>query len=96
MISNSSISSIPVVITDAPRNLSIEHRIIPQKQGRKNSLWTPNDFKGKNGVTYSKRTAICLETQHFPDSCNQPEFPSILLMPGEIFQSKTQFVFTAE
>ncbi|MCL6260850.1 galactose mutarotase [Aquiflexum sp. TKW24L] len=55
-----------------------------------------NNFKGKNGVTYGKRTAICLETQHFPDSCNQPDFPSILLMPEEIFESRTQFVFTAE
>jgi len=55
-----------------------------------------NNFKGKNGVTYGKRSAICLETQHFPDSCNQPGFPSILLMPEEIFQSRTQFVFTAE
>ena len=35
-------------------------------------------------------------TQHFPDSCNQPEFPSVLLMPGEVFQSRTQFVFSAE
>ncbi len=55
-----------------------------------------NNFKGKNGVTYGKRSAICLETQHFPDSCNQTGFPSILLMPEEIFQSRTQFVFSAE
>ncbi|PSL02616.1 aldose epimerase family protein [Cecembia rubra] len=51
-------------------------------------------FKGKGGVAYGKRAAICLETQHFPDSCNNSNFPSILLLPGEVFQSRTIFVFS--
>lgn len=59
------------------------------------SNYLDNKFKGKGGIAYGKRAGICLETQHFPDSCNHPNFPSILLMLGEIFESKTQFVFTA-
>ncbi|MFC0264263.1 aldose epimerase family protein [Fontibacter flavus] len=53
-------------------------------------------FKGKGGVAYGKRAAICLETQHFPDSCSHDNFPSILLLPGEVFQSRTQFEFSVE
>lgn len=41
--------------------------------------------KGKNGKAYEYRTAFCLETQHFPDSPNQPEFPSVILRPGESY-----------
>lgn len=44
---------------------------------------------GKRGEVYLHRTSFCLETQHFPDSPNQPGFPSTVLEPGQIFQSKT-------
>ncbi|MFZ1370805.1 MAG: galactose-1-epimerase, partial [Ferruginibacter sp.] len=37
----------------------------------------------------SKQAALCLETQHFPDSPNRPEFPSTILLPGEAFTSST-------
>ena len=40
---------------------------------------------------YKKRTGFCLETQHYPDSPNQPNFPSVKLKPGEIYFSKTKF-----
>jgi len=40
-------------------------------------------IKGKAGVAYEKFHAFCLETQHFPDSPNQPDFPSVILRPGE-------------
>lgn len=53
-------------------------------------------FTGKHGIRPGKRAAICLETQHFPDSINKPDFPSVILMPGEIFDSRTQFRFRAE
>jgi aldose 1-epimerase len=53
-------------------------------------------FVGKKGIAFGKRSAICLETQHFPDAINLPEFDSVTLSPGEIFESKTQFVFSAE
>jgi aldose 1-epimerase len=44
-----------------------------------------HDQKGKGGKTYPRRSACCLETQHFPDSVNHPEFPSIILRPGETY-----------
>ena len=48
-------------------------------------------LKGMNGVTYNKYCALCLETQHFPDSPNQPEFPSTTLRPSTEFRSTTVF-----
>jgi aldose 1-epimerase len=49
---------------------------------------------GRNGAAYPKRSAICLETQHFPDSPNHPNFPSTLLMPGEIYTSRCIYKFS--
>ena len=48
---------------------------------------------GKNGRAYGKRAALCLETQHFPDSPNQANFPSTILHPGETYRSRTVFAF---
>ena len=49
---------------------------------------------GKGGVKYPYRGGFCLETQHFPDSPNQPDFPSTLLEPGELYESETIYRFT--
>ena len=49
--------------------------------------------KGKRGVAYPHRGAICLETQHFPDSPNKPDFPSVLLQPGETYHSMCMYKF---
>ncbi|MEW4489304.1 aldose epimerase family protein [Thalassoglobus sp. JC818] len=51
---------------------------------------------GKDGKVYPHRSAICLETQHFPDSINQPEFPSVVLEPGEKYQHVCIFSFSTE
>ncbi len=48
---------------------------------------------GKGGVVYGKRSALCLETQHFPDSPNQEAFPSTLLKPGETYKTSTAYKF---
>jgi aldose 1-epimerase len=48
--------------------------------------------KGK-GAVYDHRTGFCLETQHFPDSPNQPNFPSAVLQPGETWESQTIYRF---
>lgn len=48
---------------------------------------------GKYGVKYNKRSGLCLETQHFPDSPNRPDFPSTLLNPGEKYASTTTYTF---
>jgi aldose 1-epimerase len=53
-------------------------------------------FKGNAGVAYSKNTGLCLETQHYPDSPNQPAFPSTLLKPGETMHSTTVFTFSTQ
>lgn len=50
-------------------------------------------FAGTGGRVYERRAGFCLETQHFPDSPNQPEFPSTVLRPGEEFFSTTTFGF---
>ncbi|MEL6673291.1 MAG: aldose epimerase family protein [Bacteroidota bacterium] len=53
-----------------------------------------NDPNGKAGQHYQAREAFCLETQHYPDSPNRPEFPSTVLEPGEVFVSETQYRFS--
>ncbi len=63
-------------------------------------IYTANGLKanmrGKYGLRYARRTALCFETMHFPDSPNQPQFPSTVLRPGEEFRSTTRFRFIAE
>ena len=60
-------------------------------------LYTGNfldgSFIGKNGHKYPKRSAFCLETQHFPDSIHNPDFPTIVLNPEDKFISKTIYKF---
>ncbi len=48
---------------------------------------------GKDGKVYLQRGAVCLETQHFPDSPNHPEFPSVVLKPGEKYHSVCIYKF---
>ena len=48
---------------------------------------------GKSGQSYQRHAGLCLETQHFPDSPNQPSFPSTLLHPGQRYVSQTVFQF---
>ncbi len=52
--------------------------------------------KGKHSVIYPHRGAFCLETQHYPDSPNQPQFPSTVLRPGEKYMSRCVYKFTVE
>jgi aldose 1-epimerase len=62
-------------------------------------LYTGNhldgSITGKQGIVYKPRFALCLETQHFPDSPNHPSFPSTELKPGQKFHSVTVFQFSA-
>ncbi len=50
---------------------------------------------GKGGKAYGRRTAFCLEPQHFPDSPNHPEFPSVVLRPGQEFKSMSVYRFSS-
>ncbi|MEP6737627.1 MAG: aldose epimerase family protein [Chryseolinea sp.] len=51
---------------------------------------------GKFGTVYKQRYALCLETQHFPDSPNHPKFPSVVLNPGEQYNTQTIFKFSTK
>ena len=51
---------------------------------------------GKGGVNYDHRTGLCLETQHYPDSPNQKDFPSTLLKPGEKYHTSTVYRFSVK
>jgi aldose 1-epimerase len=51
---------------------------------------------GKSGKAYPKRAGFCMETQHYPDSPNQPSFPSTTLKAGETRRSTTVYKFSAE
>ena len=61
-------------------------------------LYTANfldgSLNGKSGKPYLKRSSLCLETQHFPDSPNQPKFPNTILRPGKTYQTKTIYQFS--
>ncbi|MGN1014176.1 MAG: aldose epimerase family protein [Butyricicoccus sp.] len=52
--------------------------------------------RGKGGATYTQRSSFCLETQHYPDSPNHPEFPSTILHPGERYHQVSQYKFSIE
>ena len=58
--------------------------------------WMSGNMRGKHGHRYPARAALCLETQHYPDSPNRPEYPSTRLAPGQEFRSTTAFRFTVE
>jgi len=49
---------------------------------------------GKSNRPYVKRAAFCIETQHFPDSPNRPEFPTTVLTPGQTYRSTTEYRFS--
>jgi aldose 1-epimerase len=84
-------------------------RVAEPKSGRVMEVWTTEPgiqfytgnfldgtITGKNGVAYQRRAAFCLETQHFPDSPNRPEFPTTVLNPGETFTSTTVYSFATQ
>ncbi len=63
-------------------------------------LYTSNymdgTLKGKGGLYYSQHSGFCLETQHYPDSVNQPQFPSSILRPGQLYRQTTIYKFSTQ
>jgi aldose 1-epimerase len=61
-------------------------------------LYTANSLDGsltgKRGVVYRQHGGFCLETEHFPDSVNQPKFPSVILRPDQIYRQTTVHKFS--
>ena len=53
-------------------------------------------LKGKGGTMYAIHTAFCLEAQHYPDSINHPQFPSVVLKPGQTYRQTTIYKFSTK
>ena len=58
--------------------------------------WMTGNFVGKNGQRYPARAALCLATQQFPNSPNNPDYPSVTLRPDDTFRSQTIYKFSVE
>ena len=96
------------VLNRTGEGLSLAARVVEPVTGRTMEITTtepgiqfysgnflPKDgtLKGKGGRVYGHRSGFCLETQHYPDSPNQPNFPSTVLKPGQEYRSQTVFTF---
>ena len=97
------------VLDDSSGNLKLAAELHDPLSGRVLETWTTEPgiqfysgnylngtLRGKSGVRYGKYSGLCLETQHFPDSPNQPGFPSTVLRPGETFHSITIYRFSTQ
>ena len=88
--------------------LSFAARIKEPKSGRTMEVYTTepgvqvythnwaDGYKGQHGATFPRRSAICFEAQHFPDSPNHPYFPSVILEPCKEYTQKTIYKFGVE
>lgn len=97
-----------VLNKDKPGELSLAARTTDPASGRVMETWTTepglqfyaanwlDGLSGKDGATYPRRSGFCLETQHYPDSPNKPNFPTTELRPGEKFQSTTIYKFLTQ
>ena len=94
------------MLRDAPGGLIEAARVVEPTTGRVLVVETTEpaiqfyagnfldgSITGKGGVSYARRTGFCLETQHAPDSPNQPDFASTVLRPGETYSSQTVYAF---
>lgn len=85
--------------------LSFAARVTDPVSGRTMECWTTepgvqmythnwaDGFKGQHGATFPRRSAVCFEAQHFPDSPNRAHFPTTVLNPGEQYTQKTVYKF---
>ncbi|MDA0197000.1 MAG: galactose mutarotase [Bacteroidetes bacterium] len=90
------------VLDESDDELKFAASVFEPKSGRNMEIFTTEpgiqfytgnfldgSINGKNGKNYAYRSGFCLETQHYPDSPNRPDFPSVVLNPGEKYSSKT-------
>lgn len=95
------------VLTKRPGELVLAAQLYDPSSGRQVEVLTTQpgiqfysgnfldgSITGKGGKVYNKHYGLCLETQHFPDSPNQPSFPSTILKPGEKFSETTIYRFS--
>lgn len=96
------------IVNGEPGEMRLAARVYEPSSGRVMEVFTTEpgiqfysgnfldgSLSGK-GVTYKHRSGFCLETEHFPDSPNQPEFPSVELEPGETYQTQTTYRFSVQ
>ena len=96
------------VISGADKSLSMFATVKDPESGRFMEVYTTepavqfysgNFLDGKltgKGATYAKRFGLCLETEHYPDSPNQPQFPTTELKPGETYKTSTEYKFSVK
>jgi len=97
------------VLTGGGKTIALAARVFEPESGRVMEISTvepgiqfysgnflDGTITGKSGRAYGKHWGFCLETQHFPDSPNRPEFPSIVLRPGEILKTMTIHKFSTK
>jgi len=92
-----------------PGKLKLAARVFDPGSGRQMEVWTTEpgiqfytsnfldgSIVGKRGVHYGKHSAFCLETQHYPDSVNHPDFPSVILEPSSTYRQETIYKFSTK
>lgn len=97
------------VADDTSKKLKHIAHVLAPKNGRTMDVWTTEpavqlytgnflngSLSGKRSVVYGQHAALCLETQHYPDSVHHANFPSTLLHPGETFTSETLYKFSIQ
>jgi aldose 1-epimerase len=95
------------IVRGGDKALALAARVYEPKSGRVLEMFTTEPgvqlytsnfldgkLKGKGGAVYNKHQAFCLEAQHYPDSINQPSFPSVILRPGSIYKQTTVYKFS--
>jgi len=95
------------VVNGKPGTLRLAAKVHDPSTGRRMEVWTTEpgmqfysaihldpSIVGKGGKAYQKYGALCLETQHYPDSPNHPTFPTTVLRPGQKFRSETIYKFS--
>lgn len=97
-----------VLKKNEPGELSFAAKIVEPNSGRSMEVYTTepavqfysdnwaDGYKGQFGATFGRRSALCFEAQHFPDSPNNPHFPSVILKPGQVYTQKTIYKFGIE
>jgi aldose 1-epimerase len=84
------------VIEHGGKSLVLAARVVEPKSGRVMEAWTTEPGVQLYTGNHLKHGALCLETQHYPDSVNHPDFPSTILRPGQTFKSTTVFAFSTK
>jgi aldose 1-epimerase len=97
------------VLNSGGKKLALAARVEEPKTGRTMEVYTTEPglqfytgnfldgtLIGKNGVVYKQHYAFCMETDHFPDSPNQPKFPTTVLKPGQTYRQTTVYKFAAK